>query len=84
MADVRDIQQSMFLDTSGTQLIENDSSGREIYIGKASPGSATNKNRWQIRRITYDANNAATAIEFAGGSNEFDKKWDDRATYTYS
>jgi hypothetical protein len=66
------------------QVCENNSSGQPIYIGYSLPGSSKSGAFWCIRKITYDANNGMTDVQFAEGSNAFNKTWDDRATYTYS
>ena len=63
--------------------IENTVQGMAVYIGKAVPGTLTSAESWQIQKLTYSGN-FVTAIGFAGGSAAFDKKWDDRATYSYS
>jgi len=55
-----------------------------VYIGYAAPATATSAAAWQIRKLTYDANNNITDIQFASGVNDYTKVWDDRATYSYS
>lgn len=55
-----------------------------IYIGKADPGTPTSDPRWSIQKLTYDASNHCTDIQWAGGTKEFKWKWTDRATLTYS
>lgn len=50
------------------------------YIGRASPGSATSADTWQIKRIT----NASGDIDWADGNIDFDNVWDDRAGLSYS
>ena len=55
-----------------------------LYIGCAAPGSAVSAADWQIKKLTYNGNNNVTAVEFAGGVNDYNKVWDDRATYSYS
>ncbi|KKN96842.1 hypothetical protein LCGC14_0164860 [marine sediment metagenome] len=52
------------------------------YIGKAEPGSGEAAGVWQIQRITVSG--TITSIEWAGGTDEFDKVWDDRVGLTYS
>lgn len=66
-----------------TQAIENDEQGKAIFIGLATPGSAKSAAAWQIRKITYDGNSAATDIQFANSSNAFDQIWNDRAGLSY-
>lgn len=65
---------------AGTQNIE--------YSGFAKPGTAEGELRWQICRMTYDALNNITAIQWpvnASGavSNDFEFSWTARAGYTY-
>ena len=55
-----------------------------IYIGIATAGSATSAASWQIRKLTYDANNNPTSILYAGGSIAFTAIWDNRAALSYS
>lgn len=54
-----------------------------IYVGWALPGSETADTRWRLVKITWDGNNNPTSVRFAGGTNKYDKTWDDRTTYTY-
>lgn len=85
--EIRDIQQNIFLSyhNNGTQKMDNSGpNGQPLYIGFAEPGTPTSIGKWQIRRISYDGNSFVTDVEFADGVNTFNKKWDDRATYTYS
>ena len=52
------------------------------YVGYSEPKTATSANEWMIVAITVAG--AVTSTLFADGSALFNKKWDDRATYTYS
>ena len=63
--------------------IENNSDGNPLYIGEATPGTATSAAGWRIKKVTYENGNPI-AIEWASGTTEFDKTWDDRADYDYS
>jgi len=56
-------------------------SGNYTYIGKAPCGALTSEEKWQIKRI--DAT-TGTLIQWASGTQLFDKEFDERATYTYS
>jgi len=70
-----------------TQLIDNSggSSGNlALYIGESDPGYASSVARWRIKKLTYDANDNVTKVEWASGNLNFDKIWDNRATYAYS
>jgi len=59
-----------------------DEQGSISYVGKASPGSSTNLPVWQIQRITQLT--GSTAVEYANGSDAFNKVWDNRAALAYS
>jgi YD repeat-containing protein len=67
-----------------TQVLAYDDQNRVQYIGLSQPGRATSTAGWQIRELTYDADDNLTTVAFAGGSNEFAFIWDNRAGYTYS
>ena len=60
------------------------SGGLQEYVGKAVPHAEENEDKWQIIKMTYDSNNRMTQVDFANGTDKFDKKWSDRATYSYS
>lgn len=55
-----------------------------VYIGLARAGAGSSASEWQIKKITYDTNYNVTAIQFAGGTNEYNAVWDSRAGYSYS
>ena len=63
-----------------TQLI--DVAGNDIYIGYALPGSGTSTSAaiWKIKRINTVN---PISIFWADSSTLYNKKFDDRATYTY-
>ena len=71
-----------------TTLIDKTSDSNYIYIGIAfvnnNVAPATNKELWQITRITID-NGSATEIKnaHANGSEGQFFKWDDRTTLNY-
>lgn len=67
-----------------TTLVEYDASNNPIYVGDARPGTAESANGWRIKKVTYDASNNPTDIEWAEGTTNFDKVWDDRGIYAYS
>lgn len=72
----------LVLKDSTISKCENGSSG-PIYIGYAEAGSADADAKWQIKKMTYDVNGFVTSILYADSSNNYDKKWSLRATYTY-
>jgi len=59
------------------------SGANPVYVGEAKPGIATDEKGWRIKKITYDGDNP-TQIDWAEGNRNFDKIWDNRATYSYS
>jgi len=69
--------------TSLTQALENDSSGKAIYIGEALPGTAKSAEGWRIKKLTYDGNYIID-VQWASGNSLMDKKWTLRADYVYS
>lgn len=54
------------------------------YVGYAAPGSLTSNAVWRIVRLTYDANDNPTKVEWANGNNGFVNIWDNRAALAYS
>ena len=67
-----------------TILTSKDSNGNIEYIGEAQPGTSQSDPEWRISKISYDVNNDFDDIKWADGEALFTKKWDDRASYTYS
>lgn len=65
-------------------LVAYNAAGDPQYVGRARPSAATSAAEWQITEIGYDASRNVTSLKFAGGTNEYSKVWDDRATYTYA
>jgi len=53
------------------------------YIGLAQPNTSVAEDTWAIMRLTFDSDDLA-AVEWASGTNQFVKVWNDRAGYTYS
>ena len=68
---------------------EFDANNYPIYIGWAFPGALVSDAKWQIQKLAYDANGNLTSQRWAKRSDEpinndqFNKTWDDRATYNY-
>lgn len=58
------------------------SSYNVIYEGWALPNIETSATGWKICKHTYSGTNL-TQTDWADGTKEFTKVWDDRATYTY-
>ncbi len=61
-----------------------DSSNNLEFIGLAKIGSVTSEAKWQIRKLTWNADNNFTGITWAGGDYEFGSIWDNRASLVYS
>jgi len=70
------------LEVQYTKLIDVD--GDYTYIGEASPGTAESAATWRIKRVYEIPGTGDFDIEWANGSADFDKIWNDRATYAYS
>ena len=64
------------------QAFDNGANG-PVYIGYAEPGALHSESKWQIVKLTY-VTSMVTMIEFADGTEFFDKVWDDRASYTFN
>ena len=67
-----------------SSAIEFDASNNPIYVGEAKPSTAPSSTGWRVKRITFDVSNNPTNVEWAEGTAEFDKVWDDRLIYRYS
>lgn len=67
-----------------TVLVDYSAGVNPVYIGKSARGTPTSVARWQIKKVTYDANDNVTSIKWADKSNAFEKVWDDRASYDFS
>lgn len=79
MPDITSLKETIY-----TTAIAYDSSNNPEYVGEAKLGSSQSAAVWRIKKITYDADNNPTDVNWASGTSEFDKKWGDRTTYTYS
>lgn len=55
-----------------------------LYIGLATPGTATSAAGWQIKKLSYDGNDITESVLFADGDTNFDNKWSERASLSYS
>lgn len=55
-----------------------DGGNTPIYVGEASPGTATSLSLWRIQKRTY-TDNKLVKIEWADGNSNFDNEWDERA-----
>ena len=53
-----------------------------VYIGEADPGTTTSQALWRIKRTVFTGDDSETL--FAGGNENFDNVWDNRAGFSYS
>lgn len=58
--------------------------GVQVYIGEAKPGTAVAAAKWRIKKLVYDGSNLLTDVQWADGTADFVKVWDDRSLYSYS
>jgi len=65
-------------------LLDYDGSGNVLYRGQAVAGSSTASPVWRIAKFLYNGSGNLTATPWADGTNDYDKIWDNRASYTYS
>jgi hypothetical protein len=55
--------------------------GNYYYVAYSLPGTLTSASNWKLKRV--DVTGPITT-KWADGSTLYNKKWDDRATYSYS
>ena len=73
------------MDGAYKRRYEYEATGAPLYIGETDdPTATTAQAKWRIKKYTNNGNGQATAENLADQSNDFNKVWDDRATYTYS
>ena len=53
------------------------------YVGEAAPGSSVSLPLWRIKRIA-EYSSGLTEIIWADDTDDFDKVWNDRETYSYT
>lgn len=73
---------SVFTSTVSPRITLLDEQTGVTYVGRASPGSSTSSPVWQVRRLLTTG--TVLAVEYAGGNQNFDSVWDDRASLSYS
>ena len=67
----------------GEQLVDY-LSDTELYRAEAETGSTSSQAVWRIRHITVALDGTSATTLWAEGTENFDKIWDDRASYSYS
>ncbi len=65
--------------SSASFTIRVDEGATYMYVGEATPGTATSTASWRIKRIQLDPGH----VLFADGDSQFNNVWDDRASLTY-
>ena len=53
-----------------------------VYVGETRPGSSLQSLKWRIKKLTYSGNNLIRS-SWANGNAQFNKRWDNRTSYTY-
>lgn len=71
------------VNTKFTQAIDYVGGQLAVYVGNALPGTGKDEAKWRIQKNLYSGN-YITDVQFAGGSDAFDKVWNDRTSYSYS
>ena len=64
-------------------LIAYDASDRVEYVGRGPANAQQSAAVWQIKKLTYNANDDVVSVKFADGSGRYDFAWSLRATYDY-
>lgn len=77
-------QRVAYASAKGVEFGNHNADGNPIYMGEAPPGTLTSDPKWRIRKFTWYSATAVLRIQWAAGSAERDKVWDNRAGYTYS
>jgi len=72
------------LEVQYDKLVDEDPDNGFTYVGEAVPGTTKSQPIWRIKRIYEFGADGDLDILWANGTADFDKTWNDRATYTYS
>jgi len=72
------------LEVQYDKLVDEDPTNGFTYVGEAVPGTTKGQSIWRIKRIYEFGADGDLDILWANGTADFDKTWNDRATYTYS
>lgn len=60
----RDRREFIVQDSEVALVAINDLSGNPIFLGRAKAGEPLDRNKWQIRFVTYDAAEGVTRVEW--------------------
>ena len=72
------------LEVQYDKLVDEEPDDGFTYVGEAVPGTTKGQSIWRIKRIYEFGADGDLDILWANGTANFDKTWNDRATYTYS
>ena len=72
------------LEVQYDKLVDEDPDNGFTYVGEAVPGTTKGQSIWRIKRIYEFGADGDLDILWANGTADFNKTWNDRATYTYS
>lgn len=72
--------------SQGNFIVRQDYDGNNnaIYIGWATPGTATSDTGWRILQQNFNGSGLMTGTAFPGGSPAFAFIWDQRSSYSFS
>lgn len=71
-------------DSTLTNTFEYDGSNNLIFMGRTPAGRSKSEAQWQIKKFTYDVDGNLLDIQWAEGTGNFDKIWNDRDSFEYS
>ena len=84
----RDRREFIVQDSEVEYRAINDADGNPTHLARAKLGVLDSEEKWQIRKITYDANQGVTAVEWPQISGipsaDFIFSWDLVLTYIFS
>ena len=63
-------------------VVVDEADATTIYVGEATPGTATSAASWRVKRV--DSSSITAEILYADGNDSFDNIWDNRASLSYS
>ena len=72
------------LEVQYDKLVDEVPADNYTYVGEAVPGTTKGQALWRIKRVVEATDDCDLEILWANSSADFDKIWNDRATYTYS
>ena len=72
------------LEVQYDKLVDEVPADNYTYVGEAVPGTTKSQALWRIKRVFEATDDCDLEILWANGTADFDKTWNDRATYTYN